>query len=247
MRKLSELVQSIVAGQDRAHAYIIEGKSGESRSRFIKDLTAGIGCPVMDIVRMDKSGKNGYKTEDANAFAERLGMSPYGNYLIGIIEDAEQMSEVVQNKLLKTLEEPEPRVLIFLSSSRGSELLGTVRSRCSLVRVQEFDGYADDAEDHRSEELMSGVMMLLTQRGAFYEFREFLEKNIKTQEDALGFIAASEERLRKSMTERKGINLCADMIETAEKTSMDIIKGMDKSRALKRFYMELCNTNTRKA
>lgn len=247
MRKLTDLVRTIVDDRERAHAYIIEGKSAKARDGFIKDIIAGIGCTEMDRVHMDKSGKNGYKAEDANAFTERLGMSPYGNYLVGIIEDAELMSEVVQNKLLKTLEEPQPDVLIFLSSARGGELLSTVRSRCILIRVGEYEGYSDEPDDDRSDEVLSGVMMILTQKGAFYEFREFLDRNIKTQDEALALIAAIEDRLRKSMTEGKGIKLCADMIEIAEKTMADIIKGMDKTKALRRMYLDYSNSTAYRA
>ena len=49
------------------------------------------------------------------------------------------------------------------------------------------------------------------------------------------------------MAEGKGMQLCADRIETAEKTAMDIIKGMDKNRALKRMYLVFCGSRTYRA
>ena len=247
MRSLESLVHNITEGRDGSHAFIIEGRAAEGRDMFVRDLIKGLGCSEIDVVSMNRSGKTGYLKDDALPFMERLGMSPYGKYLVGIINDAELMSDVVQNKLLKTLEEPSEGVLILLATSRSDELLRTVKSRCSLVRVQEFEGYGDEEDEKRTEDLMAGVMMLLTGRDAFYEFREFLDKNIKTNEDALEFIASAEDRLRKSMTEGKGINLSADRIETAEKTAMDIIKGMDKNRALKRLYLEFCDSRTHRA
>ena len=248
MKKLDELVQSITEGRSGAHAFIIEGRAGEARDAFISELIKELGCTEIDIVNMEMSGKIGYRVkEDVLPFIERLGMSPYGRYLAGIINGAESLNEASQNKLLKTLEEPSEGVLIFLATSRIDELLRTVRSRCSLIRIQEFEGYSDEEAEKRSEEIMSGVFMLLTQRGDFYEFREFLDKNIKSKEDALSFIAFSEDRLRKSMTEGKAVNLCADMIETAEKTAMDITKGMDRNRALKRMYLEFCSSRTYRA
>ena len=247
MRELNELIHIITESPERAHAYIVEGSAGSVRDDFMKNIISGIACLDVDLVRMNKSGKTGYVREDALAFAERLGMSPYGRYLVGIIDDAELMNETVQNKLLKTLEEPPENVLIFLVTSRSDELLRTVRSRCSLVRMQEFEGYIDEDAEKRNEEIMSGVYMLLTQRGCFYEFREFLDKHIKTREDAIHFISSTEDRLRQSIAEGKAVKLCADMIETAEMTAMDIIKGMDKNKALRRLYLELCSSRTYRA
>ena len=247
MRKLSELVQNITEGRSGAHAFIIEGKAGETRDAFIADLLKELGCTEIDSVFMNMSGKTGYLKDDVVPFMERLSMSPYGRYLAGVINDAELLGEILQNKLLKTLEEPPANVLIFLTSSRSDELLSTVRSRCSLVRLSEFEGYRDEEDDKADEEMMAGALMLLTQSSAFYEFREFLDKNIKSQSDALRFISMAEERIRKSMTEGKGVKLCADMIEAAEKTAMDITKGMDKNRALKRLYLELGRGDTKRA
>jgi len=248
MRSLESLVQNISEGRDGSHAFIIEGRATETRESFARDLIKGLGCSEIDIVNMGMSGKTGYSVrDDLPPFIERLSMRPYGRYLVGVIQSAELLSETAQNKLLKTLEEPSEGVLILLATSRSEELLRTVRSRCSLVRVQEFEGYRDEEDEKHSEELMAGVMMLLTGSSAFYEFREFLDKNIKTKEDALEFIASAEDRLRRPMAEGKGMQLCADRIETAEKTAMDIIKGMDKNRALKRMYLAFCGSRTYRA
>lgn len=248
MRKLSELAESITDGRGGAHAFIIEGSAGELRDAFTENLIKGLGCSEIDVVNMSMSGKTGYSVrDDLPPFIERLSMRPYGRYLAGVIQNAELLSETAQNKLLKTLEEPAEGVLIFLTTSRREELLGTVRSRCSLIRTGEFEGYADEEDIKADEELMSGALMLLTQRSAFHEFREFLDKNIKTQGDALRFITMAEERLRKSMTEGRAAKLCADMLESAEKTAMDITRGMDKNRALKRLYLDFSRDDFKRA
>ncbi|MBQ6623113.1 MAG: hypothetical protein IJH57_00695 [Mogibacterium sp.] len=248
MRKLSELVQAISEGRNGAHAFIIEGRAGDARDSFVSDLIEGLGCTEIDIVNMEMSGKTGYSVkDDLPPFLERIIMRPYGKYLSGVIQDAEFLTETAQNKLLKTLEEPPENVLIFLTSARSDELLGTVRSRCSLVRLAEFEGYRDEEDEKADEEMMAGALMLLTQSSPFYEFREFVDKNIKTQSDALHFISIAEERIRKSMTDGKGVKLCAEMIETAEKTVMDITKGMDKNRALKRLYLEFSRDRAKRA
>lgn len=262
MKDLKELVINISEGESAAHSYIIEGKSGSARDSFLMKLLSGLECledEVMkrpcgscaacmqtealshpDIVYMQKSGKRGYRTEDAAAFMERLCMRPYGRFLIGVIDDAELLNETVQNKLLKTLEEPAQDVIIILLTSRSDELLGTVRSRCSLIRMDEYSGFASAEDEKASEELKEGVALMLPKTGDFCGFREFIEKNIKTAEDAVEYIGLVEEELRTLMgSGASDIGICASGIEEAEKTAMDIGRGMDKSKALKRLFLEL--------
>ena len=135
MRDIVELVENLRSGESAAHAYIIEGRSKEARNRFIGELISGLGCSSLDTVRMDMSGKSAYKVDDASAFSERLMMGAYGSFLAGIIDDADSMSEIVQNKLLKTIEEPHSSVVLLLGTSNPDHLLSTVRSRCMTLRV----------------------------------------------------------------------------------------------------------------
>ena len=124
---LNSIIKSIAGGTSSAHAYIVEGRAVSAREEFINSLAMGLECldpdagarpcghcsacrqvaagSSMDVVRMQMSGKNGYKVDDANAFSSRLDMGAYGRYLIGIIDDADSLSDIVQNKLLKTLED----------------------------------------------------------------------------------------------------------------------------------------------
>lgn len=238
MRDIRNLVQSISAGGSAAHAYIIEGPKGRSRDSFLQEITEGLGVMEVDFVRMQQSGKNGYVTDDATDFIRRLSMRPYGPCIAGIIDDAELMSETVQNKLLKTLEEPQPGAVLLLAVARSDALLSTVRSRCSLVRMSEYEDYSHIAEEAPGGDLMEGAFMLLTQRSPFHEFRDFLDKHIKTSEDALLLISIAEDKLAGAMREGKAIDFCASRIEMAENATADIARGMDKNKALKRLYLD---------
>jgi DNA polymerase-3 subunit delta' len=52
-----------------------------------------------------------------------------------VIDDADRMTPEAQNALLKTLEEPPSRTFLLLTTSRAQNLLPTVRSRCSRLRL----------------------------------------------------------------------------------------------------------------
>lgn len=60
--------------------------------------------------------------------------SSQGGGRVFVIREAELMNTAAQNALLKTLEEPPPRVTIILLCGSPGELLPTIRSRCGLVR-----------------------------------------------------------------------------------------------------------------
>ena len=51
-----------------------------------------------------------------------------------ILDDADAPATVVQNALLKTLEEPTPSSQFILVTARPDGLLPTVRSRCPMLR-----------------------------------------------------------------------------------------------------------------
>lgn len=66
----------------------------------------------------------------------RLAFLPVeGGARVAIVEGASQMNEDAQNALLKTLEEPPPRVTIVLCADAEELLLPTVRSRCTRLRL----------------------------------------------------------------------------------------------------------------
>ena len=73
-----------------------------------------------------------------------------GGYRVVLVRGAELMNSAAQNALLKTLEEPAPRVALVLVTSRPRQLLETVRSRCVAV------GFSPLAEAEL-EEVLGGL------------------------------------------------------------------------------------------
>lgn len=287
MQSLNELVRNIADGKRAAHAFACEGIAGEARSAFVTALAQGLECTSedegarpcgrcpacrqvaagtsLDVVHMNKSTGSGktaravYKVDDASTFIERLSMGAYGRYLIGIIDDADSMSEVVQNKLLKTLEEPGENTVIILAVSNRDNLLSTVRSRCSDIRIsdylntdREMYGAADEDQDmlhaggavtsEKQLQTMKELSGLIRDRKSnFYEFRNLMDKNIKSREEALLFLDILEDDLRDTLRndERLGVRKeSAAGIELASIARMDIRREMAYSKALRRLYLE---------
>ena len=77
---------------------------------------------------------------DAATLLRKLSFKAYeGEYKIAIIWMAEKMRTDTANKLLKLLEEPPEKTLFILIAEDQEELLATIRSRTSLVKVSRIE------------------------------------------------------------------------------------------------------------
>ncbi|MBD5132838.1 MAG: hypothetical protein HDT28_09700 [Clostridiales bacterium] len=84
-----------------------------------------------------KSKKYAISVEDIREIIDNLYLTPFElNKRVYIIENAESMSEICQNKLLKSLEEPPSRVCFILCAC--GRLLPTVASRCNKIELAPF-------------------------------------------------------------------------------------------------------------
>lgn len=80
-----------------------------------------------DFVLIDQ---NQVKVEDANAIIDKLNTKPISaKHKVFVILNAENINETAQNKLLKSLEEPNESSIFILTSAKTDKLLPTVLSR----------------------------------------------------------------------------------------------------------------------
>ena len=86
---------------------------------------------------LDIENKQGYMSvRDAASLLRKLNMKSYeGEYKIAIIWMAEKMRVDTANKLLKLLEEPPEKTVFLLIAEDAEELLATIKSRTTLVKV----------------------------------------------------------------------------------------------------------------
>lgn len=83
-----------------------------------------------DPLRIIRTGKDKfYENKDTREIISRLSTSSLGPVKFVVIENAERMTTVAQNTLLKTLEEPLPGRCIVATTSHKNLLLDTLHSR----------------------------------------------------------------------------------------------------------------------
>lgn len=56
-----------------------------------------------------------------------------GSWKIAVIDNADRLNQSAANAFLQTLEEPSPRSMLILVSSRPDMIIGTIRSRCQRL------------------------------------------------------------------------------------------------------------------
>ena len=90
---------------------------------------------------LEVENKQGYiSVRDAATLLRKLSFKAYeGEYKIAIIWMAEKMRVDTANKLLKLLEEPPEKTLFIMIAEDQEELLATIRSRTSLVKVPRIE------------------------------------------------------------------------------------------------------------
>ncbi|MCD6356834.1 MAG: DNA polymerase III subunit delta' [Anaerolineaceae bacterium] len=153
------LQQQIVSGNLR-HAYLFSGPNGVGRRTLALRLAQAVNCThppapgeacgkclsCRQIERMQHADLAVVETnEDSSTIKikqvrdlERfLSLAPYAsNYRIALLLHFEEANVSAQNALLKTLEEPNPKVLLLVTTDDSENLLPTITSRCELLRLR---------------------------------------------------------------------------------------------------------------
>ncbi len=147
-----------------SHAYLFTGPAHSGKMNLARELAKAVNCTgtdapcgvcdscrkIDDLKHADVRiiGLNSNDTaEDAKSKTEisidqirqiqhSANLPPFeGKYKVFIIENAELMSTEAANSLLKTLEEPEAKVIFILLAVDAKQLLETVVSRCQPVEM----------------------------------------------------------------------------------------------------------------
>jgi DNA polymerase-3 subunit delta' len=152
-------LETALAGGRLPHGLLLHGPDGVGKEHFAAVLAAGLFCsgrragltpcgecpecalsraashPDLHWLRRPEDKKS-IGVDAVREACDQLAMtSMRGGYRVAIITPAHLMTHNAMNALLKTLEEPAPRTLLVLITSRPSGLLATLRSRCQRVEV----------------------------------------------------------------------------------------------------------------
>lgn len=159
-----DLLQRSLRSGRLSHAYLIAGPPHVGKMTLAVGLSQAVNCEsgeppcgvcrscqriaagkhpdikVMSLLSAERP-KEKPRTEigidDVRDMQHEASLPPYeGRYKVFVVDGTERLSTEAANSVLKILEEPPPRVLILLLSSREHELLPTVTSRCQRLEMR---------------------------------------------------------------------------------------------------------------
>ena len=147
-RRILTVLERMMANNTLPHAFLFVGPEGVGRTTVIDALLhamfdrAGSLGVVSDITRIEREEnpkteklRTQISVEQIRRLTSRLSMSAMaGGWKAAVIEEADKLSLGAANALLKTLEEPKGRTLIFLRAPSSESVLETIASRCQIVR-----------------------------------------------------------------------------------------------------------------
>lgn len=143
-----------VANNKLSHAYLFCGSRGTGKTTCAKILAKAANCPhtvngnpcneceicrqidsgtCLDVLEMDAASNTG--VDYIRDIREEVLFTPSeAGTRVYIIDEVHMLSEGAFNALLKTLEEPPPKVIFILATTEMQEIPATILSRC-----QRFD------------------------------------------------------------------------------------------------------------
>ncbi len=149
------------------HAWLLTGPEGVGKATFAYRATRRLlgaapegllgsdpGHPVSrqiaarshpDLLVLEREGPDGkprkvIPVEEARRLSEFFSKSPASApYRVAIIDAADDLNVNAANAILKTLEEPPKRGVLFMVAHSPGRLLATIRSRCRRLAFQPLD------------------------------------------------------------------------------------------------------------
>ena len=146
---VSTLKNAILRGRLH-HAYLLSGTRGVGKTTLARLFARALNCAKgptvtpcsvceacleiaagtsMDVIEID--GASNRKVEDVDPLREAARYAPARDrHKIFIIDEVHMLSETAFNALLKTLEEPPPRIVFLFATTEPDEVPDTILSRC---------------------------------------------------------------------------------------------------------------------
>ncbi len=158
-----EALKKAILNNRVAHAYLFAGTSGIGKGCVARAFSAALNCKERDsfgcgacedcrsmqnsthpnLVEIGPTDKDGQKAENGLIRIARIReLQDAIKYKIdrgkkvALVEAADTLVPAAANAFLKTLEEPPPDSVIILISSRATQLLPTILSRCQRINFK---------------------------------------------------------------------------------------------------------------
>lgn len=156
---VTKALRNAVANQRVGHAYLFSGPRGTGKTSTARILAKALNCPnqlagepccecpscisvtlgrSMDVIELDAASNSG-----VDAIRSLIAQAPVGiagEWKVYILDEVHMLTNAASNALLKTLEEPPPRVIFVLATTDPQKVLPTILSRTQAYEFRLLDG-----------------------------------------------------------------------------------------------------------
>ena len=190
-RHVTETLKNAVATNRVPHALLFAGPRGVGKTTTARIMAKALNCITgptptpcgvcpaceeiatgrsVDCIEVDAASNT--QVEKMRDLLETVQYAPtHGRHKIYIIDEAHMLSASSFNALLKTLEEPPPRVVFILATTEPHKILATIHSRCQrhdfrLLGVAEIGDHLRKIAEAEGVTADEGAISALAQAAA---------------------------------------------------------------------------------
>ena len=176
---------------EMSYELILQLVSAQDHDLSLEILSARIADELFTDIFIVKKEKSSIGIDSIRSIFQFIRMRPVENrYRFVIIQHCDSLTTEAQNALLKTLEEPNPSIVVILLAQTTDTLLQTVLSRVQTIRLT-LPSHIDETLDPQEIESLSNILQEIVLFGsipAIFQFSQSITKNNKDRNATIHYL-----------------------------------------------------------